>query len=312
MSFSVSTMCSEVSPSTSLTSAHYQVLSDDASYAVTPTQVVETCLTQVGLDNASFSTALIKQMTDLQTSFREQRGKLNGRIQGLITTSETLQLQLTTAQTQSESDLAQRDGRLTALETENKQLQDQMAKLIADQTEENKRKQKQLDDARKNITQSLETNQAGWDFHVKSYNSQIQSLQTQLSALQPKCDAAEKEKTHLSSTKARLDNQMVSLRAQQESLQKTAHEEPARQKAAVKAKITELKQAILNTFDREIGTYTIQAAILKAKLPAIPETDIGNAWQARVTAPDGTSYNPVAAIWATSGTRRIVVDYLTE
>lgn len=101
-------------------------------------------------------------------------------------------------------------------------------------------------------------------------------------------------------------------RTKQESLQKTIREEPARQQVAVKAKMAVLRQEILNALDRDIGTYTIQESIVKAKLPAIPERDIGNYCYARVTAPDGHLYNPVTAAWTTRKARELAITYITE
>lgn len=312
MSCPVSTICSVGHPSTSFMSAHYQVLSGDAPNDLTPSQECEIGLAQVGLDNASFSNTLVKQITDLQASFKEQRGKLSDRIQGLITTQGTLQQQLITTQTQSERDLAQRNKRITELETQNKQIQDEMAKLIAEQAEKNKRMQKLIDDTNKDQVQTLATKKASGSQNEQSLRSRIQSLETDLNALQPKHEAAEKEKTRLSNAKVRLERQVTSLTATKTSLQKTAREEPIRQQDAVKAKMAERRQAILNTFDRDIGTYTIQTAIAKAKLPTVPESDIGNCWQARITAPDGKLYNPASAAWTTEKARTMAMTNITE
>lgn len=308
----VETMCPEACPLTSFPSTH-QALPPNIACDVTPTMAVETRLAKLGLNHDSFSTALVKQMTNLQISHKEQFGKLKGRIQGLITTQGTLQQQLTTVQTQAESDLVQRDEKLKALERENKQLQDQMAILIAQQTEKSKRLQKQLDDVRKSIPRTLNENKTNWDYHEQNYKSQIQSLQTQLSALQPKYHAAEKEKIDLIKAKSVLENRVIKLRTQQESLQRAAYEEPTRQKAAIKAKIEKTKQDVLNEFDKDIGFYSIHTSIVKARLRgSIPECDLGISRVAHITAPDGTSINPLTATWATERARKMAITYITE
>jgi chromosome segregation ATPase len=228
-------------------------------------------------------------MTALQTSFKAQRGKLNGRIQALISTNTTLELQITTSQTQSEGLLLLRDNRIALLEEQNKKMKEEMAKLIARQAEENKRMQEQIDAAVKEKQEAYSAGVAIWLKTQDTLCARIQSLQSQLNTLQTNLSTAEKNKTNLNSGIAALNSQLSGLRYTVDSLQKTANNEPARQQAAINAKIAEGKQKILNILDRNIQSYDGVG---------------GPSWQ------DGKFYHRESTGWALKNSRNVVIRFL--
>lgn len=273
------------------TSTHFQVLPSESRSHVATQQDVESRLAEFGLDQDTFSTALITQITTLQASFNVQRSKLNRRIQTLITTNTALQLQKTTSQTQSEGILLLRDERITTLEEQNKKMKEEMDKLIAKQAEENKMMQKRLDDAISAKQQALAAAQTIWDKTEQLLWSRIHSLTSQVNTLQTNLNIAEKEKIKLISDNATLDSQLVALRTTVDSLQKAVNEEPVRQQAAIKARIAEVRQKILNRLDRDIEYYN----------------QLGGP-----SSQNGKFYDRETSAWALQNARNVIARLLTD
>lgn len=237
------------------TSADFQALPSNTCNPLVSQEDVETRLAKIGLNQDRFSTALVTQMTTLHTSFKLQRNNLKGRIQTLISTNTSLQLLITTSQSQIGGILLLRDERITILEEQNKKMKEEMNKLIARQTEENQLLQEQIHAAETERQQAVAAGQAVWNKTQNTLCSRIQSLQSQLSILQTNFNAVEKEKAELISKKTALNGELGRLQTSVNSLQITASDELVRQQAAIKTKIANVKQNILNIIDRDLNLY---------------------------------------------------------